>query len=43
MRTAMTLTLALASLAAPEAQAQVPFQGTLQGRETDLFQGSPPA
>ena len=42
MRTAMILTLAVASLAAPEAQAQVPFQGTLQGQETDLFQGNPP-
>jgi hypothetical protein len=36
----MILTLALASLTAPEAQ--VPFQGTLQGQETDLFQGNPP-
>jgi len=38
----MILTLALASLAAPEAQAQVPFKGTLQGQETDLLQGNPP-
>jgi len=42
LRTAMILTLALASLAAPEAQAQVPFKGTLQGQETDLLQGNPP-
>ena len=42
LKTAMILTLALASLAAPEAQAQVPFKGTLQGQETDLLQGNPP-
>jgi hypothetical protein len=42
MRIAMILTLALASLATPEAQAQVPFKGTLQGQETDLLQGNPP-
>ena len=43
MRIAMILTLALASLAAPEAHAQVPFKGTLQGQETDLAQGNPPS
>jgi hypothetical protein len=40
LRTAMILTLALASFAA--AEAQVPFKGTLQGQETDLSQGNPP-
>src|SRR5262245_55123197 len=38
LRAAMTLTLALTSLAAP--QAQVPFKGVLQGQETDVVQGS---
>ena len=37
LRTAIILTLALATPAAPEAQ--VPFKGTLQGQETDLVQG----
>jgi hypothetical protein len=42
LRTAIILMLALTVLAAPEAQAQVPFKGTLQGQETDLLQGNPP-
>ena len=36
----VTLALGLGSLTAPEAQAQVPFKGTLQGQETDLVQGT---
>lgn len=40
LRTATILTLALACVAA--AEAQVPFKGTLQGQETDLSQGNPP-
>jgi hypothetical protein len=37
---AISLTLALAGLAAADAQA--PFNGSLQGQETDTLQGNPP-